>query len=55
MIGEGINDEDLITLVERQDGRNPLIIINRGDTKHWEVHFNLLVEGNKTWAKMLPY
>jgi nitroreductase len=58
MTGEGINDEDLMSLFEAArwapssyNNQPWRFIYAKRDTKHWEVLFNLLVEGNKAWAK----
>ena len=58
MTGEGITDEDLMGLFEAArwapssyNNQPWRFIYAKRNTKHWEVLFNLLVEGNKAWAK----
>ena len=58
MTGEGITDEDLMGIFEAArwapssyNNQPWRFIYTKRDTKHWEVLFNLLVEGNKAWAK----
>jgi nitroreductase len=58
MTGEVITDEELMGLFEAArwapssyNNQPWRFIYAKRDTKHWEVLFNLLVEGNKAWAK----
>jgi nitroreductase len=59
MTGEGITYEDLMGLFEAArwapssyNNQPWRFIYATRDTKHWEVLFNLLIEGNKAWAKV---
>jgi nitroreductase len=58
MTGEGINDEDLMSLFEAArwtpssyNNQPWRFVYTKRDTKLWEVFFTLLVEGNKALAK----
>ncbi len=58
MTAEGITDDDLMGLFEAArwapssyNNQPWRFIYAKRDTKHWEALFNLLVEGNKAWAK----
>jgi nitroreductase len=58
MTGEGITDQDLMGLFEAArwapssyNNQPWRFIYAKRDTKHWDTLFNLLVEGNKAWAK----
>jgi nitroreductase len=58
MTAEGITDDDLMGLLEAArwapssyNNQPWRFIYAKRDTKHWEALFNLLVEGNKAWAK----
>jgi len=56
--GEVISEEELMTLFEAArwapssyNNQPWRILYARRDTEHWDVFFNLLVEGNRNWAK----
>lgn len=56
--GEGVSDEELLTLFEAArwapssyNNQPWRIIYARRDTGHWDRFLNLLVEGNRGWAK----
>jgi nitroreductase len=56
--GEAISEEELMTLFEAArwapssyNNQPWRILYARRDTEHWDVFFNLLVEGNRNWAK----
>jgi len=58
MSGEGLSDEELMTLFEAArwapssyNNQPWRILYARRDTGQWETFFNLLVEGNQSWAK----
>jgi nitroreductase len=58
MSGEGVTDEELSTLFEAArwapssyNNQPWRILYARRDTAHWETFFDLLVEGNRNWAK----
>ncbi|HEX8115714.1 MAG TPA: nitroreductase family protein [Pyrinomonadaceae bacterium] len=58
MSGEGVSQEELMTLFEAArwapssyNNQPWRILYARRDTAHWETFFNLLVEGNRNWAK----
>lgn len=58
MSGEGVSEEELSTLFEAArwapssyNNQPWRILYARRDTEHWETFFNLLVEGNRNWAK----
>jgi nitroreductase len=58
MSGEEIPEEDLLTLFEAArwapssyNNQPWRILYARRGTKHWQLFFDLLVEGNKAWAK----
>lgn len=58
MSGEGVSKEELMSLFEAArwapssfNGQPWRFLYAFRDTEHWERFFNLLVEGNKKWAK----
>jgi nitroreductase len=58
MSGEEIPEEDLLTLFEAArwapssyNNQPWRMLYARRDTKHWQTFLDLLVEGNKVWAK----
>lgn len=58
MSGEPIPEADLMTLLEAArwapssyNNQPWRILYAARDSKHWDAFFNLLVEGNQTWAK----
>ena len=58
MSGEGIAEEDLMTLFEAArwapssyNNQPWRILYARRDTEHWPLFLDLLVEGNRAWAK----
>ena len=58
MSGEGIREEELMTLFEAArwapssyNNQPWRILYARRDTEHWPLFLNLLVEGNRAWAK----
>src|SRR3954451_14919898 len=58
MSGEGLSEEELMTLFEAArcapssyNNQPWRILYARRDTGQWETFFNLLVEGNRAWAK----
>jgi nitroreductase len=58
MSGEEIPEEDLLTLFEAArwapssyNNQPWRILYARRGTKHWQLFFDLLAEGNKAWAK----
>jgi nitroreductase len=58
MSGEPIPQEDLMTLLEAArwapssyNNQPWRILYAKRDSEHWDTFFNLLVEGNQTWAK----
>lgn len=58
MTGEGIPHEDLLTLFEAArwapssyNNQPWRILYATRDSEHWPVFFDLLVDGNKAWAK----
>jgi len=58
MTGEALNDEDIMSLFEAArwapssyNNQPWRFIYAKRNTKHWDRFLNLLVEGNKIWAK----
>ena len=58
MSGEGIREEELMTLFEAArwapssyNNQPWRILYARRDTEHWPLFLDLLVEGNRAWAK----
>jgi nitroreductase len=58
MSGEGISSEELMILFEAArwapssfNAQQWRALYGRRDTPHWQTFFDLLVEGNKPWAK----
>ncbi|MFL6333713.1 MAG: nitroreductase family protein [Pyrinomonadaceae bacterium] len=58
MSGEGLSEQELMTLFEAArwapssyNNQPWRILYARRDTGQWETFFNLLVEGNRAWAK----
>jgi nitroreductase len=58
MSGEGISHDELMSLFEAAkwapssfNNQPWRFIYARRNTENWELFFNLLVEGNKTWAR----
>lgn len=58
MSGEALTDEELLTLLEAArwapssyNNQPWRILYARRDTEHWPLFFDLLVEGNRAWAK----
>jgi nitroreductase len=58
MTGEALNDDDIMSLFEAArsapssyNNQPWRFIYAKRNTKHWDRFFNLLVEGNKIWAK----
>jgi len=58
MSGEAIPEEDLMTLLEAArwapssyNNQSWRILYARRDSEHWPLFFDLLVEGNKVWAR----
>src|SRR5260370_17466791 len=58
MPGEEIPKKELMRLLERVRGvpasfnaQQGCALYARRGTEHWQTFFDLLVEGNKTWAK----
>ena len=58
MSGEEIQEEDLMTLFEAArwapssyNNQPWRILYARRGTEHWQLFFDLLADGNKTWAK----
>jgi nitroreductase len=56
--GEPVTDEELMTLLEAArwapssyNNQPWRILYARRDTEHWDAFFDLLVEGNRAWAK----
>jgi nitroreductase len=56
--GEGVTDEELMTLFEAArwapssyNNQPWRILYARRDTEHWHAFFDLMVEGNRAWAK----
>lgn len=56
--GEAVTEEELMTLLEAArwapssyNNQPWRILYARRDTEHWPAFFNLLVEGNQSWAK----
>ncbi len=56
--GEGVTEEELMTLLEAArwapssyNNQPWRILYARRDTEHWPAFFDLLVEGNRAWAK----
>jgi nitroreductase len=58
MTGEALNDDDIMSLFEAArwapssyNNQPWRFIYAKRNTKHWDRLFNLLMEGNKIWAK----
>ena len=58
MTGEALNDDDIMSLFEAArwapssyNNQPWRFIYAKRNTKHWDRFLNLLVEGNKIWAK----
>jgi nitroreductase len=58
MTGEALNDDDIMSLFEAArwapssyNNQPWRFIYAKRNTKHWDRFFNLLMEGNKIWAK----
>ena len=58
MSGEAVSEGELMTLFEAArwapssyNNQPWRILYARRDTEHWDAFFNLLVEGNRNWAK----
>lgn len=58
MSGEPLTDEELMPLFEAArwapssfNAQQRRFLYAKRDTQNWDVFFNLLAEGNKTWAK----
>jgi nitroreductase len=58
MSGEALSEEELMTLFEAArwapssyNNQPWRILYARRDTEHWQTFLNLLVEGNRAWAK----
>src|SRR3990172_10559988 len=58
MTGEDISHDELMSLFEAArwapssfNNHPSRFLYSRRNTNNWELFFNLLVEGNKTWGK----